>query len=80
MEVIVNTVFDASNDTLLAKLGDIFKPENETIYSTNDHFVTFKIGGVQFSRNKKTLPLRKATGSASCINREKAKSEQHFVQ
>ena len=34
----------------------IFKPENQTIYGTNDHLC---------SRNEKTLPLRKATGSTS---------------
>ena len=53
---------------------DIFKAENETIYSTNDHLSGSKL----CLRTENTLLLRKAKEAEIAISREK--SRESFLQ
>ena len=56
----------------------IFKPGNETIYSTN---ITceFKTCGVLCSRNEKILLLRKMTGSTNGSAQKEGKRENKIL-
>ena len=54
----------------------IFKAENETIYSTNDHLWHSQL----CPRTENTLPLRKAKEAQVAVSREKSRErKQHFV-
>ena len=71
MQAVISTWFNLEKT--------IFKPKNETIYGTNDHFM-FKICRVHCPRNDQTPPLKKATGSTSRNKQRRAKRGQDFVQ
>ena len=43
----------------------IFKPENETIYSTNDHLWRLKFAKYVVQEMKKIMSMRKVTGSTT---------------
>ena len=53
----------------------IFKPENESIYSTNDHLWRLKFAKCFVQEMKKILPLKKATGSTSRSKQSEGKRE-----
>ena len=61
----------------------IFKPENEIIYSTNDHLWRLKFAKYFVQQMQKNLPLRKVTGSTSRSKQReerREKKELDFVQ
>ena len=53
----------------------IFKPENESIYITNDHLWGLKFAKCFVQEMKKILPLKKSTGSKSRSKLREGKRE-----